>query len=98
MLILYLFLAPEQTADNTQTEFDTRTILLIPIGLYMFFALFQTIIFACKTLTILELNREVTFSDYLLNFILILFLIIGIWILQPKVTKLIAENGTNPTE
>lgn len=98
LLIIYLFLSPEQTADNTQTEFDTRTILLIPITFYMFFALFQTIIFACKTLAILELKREVKFSDYLLNFILILFLIIGIWILQPKVTKLIAENGNNTTE
>jgi|SRR5690554_5546510 len=98
LLIIYLFLSPELTADNIQTEFDTRTILLIPITLYLFFALFQTIVFACKTLAMIELKREVTFSDYLLNFILTLFLMIGIWILQPEITKLIAENENHPTE
>ena len=58
----------------------------------MFFALFQTIVFSCKTLAMIELKREVNFSDYLVNFILMLFFIIGVWILQPKITKLIAEN------
>mgnify|MGYP000007594180 FL=1 len=92
LLILSFLLSPEQTAENTQAEFNAQTIVLIPISLYMFFALFQTIVFSCKTLAMIELKREVNFSDYLVNFILMLFFIIGVWILQPKVTKLIAEN------
>ncbi|MGR7813410.1 hypothetical protein [Lacinutrix undariae] len=92
LLIVSFLLSPEQTAENTQAEFNTQTILLIPISLYMFFALFQTIIFSCKTLAMIELKREVKFSDYLLNLILILFLMFGVWILQPKITKLIAET------
>jgi nitrate reductase gamma subunit len=92
LLIIGFLLSPEQTAENNQVEFNIQTILFIPISLYMFFALFQTIVFSCITLATLELKREVKFSDYLINLILTLFLIIGIWILQPKVTKLIAEN------
>tara|TARA_R110002033_G_scaffold170884_1_gene214658 strand:+ start:69 stop:587 length:519 start_codon:yes stop_codon:yes gene_type:complete len=95
LLIVSFLLSPEQTAENTQAEFNTLTILLIPIALYMFFAFFQTIVFACKTISMLELKREVKFSDYLVNLILILFLFIGIWILQPKITKLIAETENN---
>jgi len=95
LLIISFLLSPEQTAENTQAEFNTLTILLIPIALYMFFAFFQTIIFACKTISMLELKREVKFSDYLVNLILILFLFIGIWILQPKITKQIAETENN---
>ncbi|QNK78313.1 hypothetical protein H7F37_04290 [Winogradskyella sp. PAMC22761] len=95
LLIVSFLLSPEQTAENTQPEFNTQTILLMPITLYMFFAFFQTIVFSCKTLAIIELKREVKFSDYLVNLILTLFLIIGVWILQPKITKLIAETENN---
>tara|TARA_R110002049_G_scaffold288687_1_gene471304 strand:- start:558 stop:1076 length:519 start_codon:yes stop_codon:yes gene_type:complete len=95
LLIVSFLLSPEQTAENTQAEFNTLTILLIPIALYMFFAFFQTIVFACKTISMLELKREVKFSDYFVNLILILFLFIGIWILQPKITKQIAETENN---
>ncbi len=95
LLIVSFLLSPEQTAENTQPELNTRTILLMPITLYMFFALFQTIVFSCKTLAIIELKREVKFPDYLMNLILTLFLIIGVWILQPKITKLIAETENN---
>lgn len=95
LLIISFLLSPEQTTENTQAEFNTQTILLIPISIYMFFAFFQTIIFSCKTLAMIELKREVKFSDYFVNLILILFFIIGIWILQPKITKLIAETEHN---
>ena len=95
LLIISFLLSPEQTTENTQTEFNTQMILLIPISLYMFFALFQTIVFACKTLTSIELKKEVKFSDYLVNLILILFFIIGVWVLQPKITKLIVETENN---
>ncbi|WP_179321168.1 hypothetical protein [Winogradskyella helgolandensis] len=95
LLIVSFLLSPEQTVENTQPEFNTQTILLMPITLYMFFAFFQTIVFSCKTLAIIELKRAVKFSDYLVNLILTLFLIIGVWILQPKITKLIAETENN---
>jgi hypothetical protein len=92
LLIVSFLILPEQTAENTQSEFNIRTIIIIPITLYMFFAFFQTLVFACKTISMLELKREVEFSEYLKNLLLTLFLIFGIWVLQPKITKLIAEK------
>jgi hypothetical protein len=92
LLIISFLILPEQTAENPQSEFNIRTIIIIPITLYMFFAFFQTLVFACKTISMLELKREVKFSEYLKNLLLTLFLIFGIWVLQPKITKLIAEK------
>lgn len=92
LLIISFLILPEQTAENTQSEFNIRTIIIIPITLYMFFAFFQTLVFACKTISMLELKRKVEFSEFLKNLLLTLFLIFGIWVLQPKITKLIAEK------
>lgn len=90
--ILLLFLGLISPERNYGTELSFLEIILIPFGIYMFFALIYSVVFACKTITMIELKKEVNFSDYLGNFLLMLFLIIGIWILQPKITKLIAET------
>jgi hypothetical protein len=68
------------------------------VALYLLFAMLQTVVFACKTIATIELKREVTFGDYFVNLLLMFFLIIGIWILQPKVTRLIADNELAPKE
>lgn len=98
LLIIVYTLAPEQKAEDPQTEFSLQTILLMPIALYLFFAIFQTVIFACKTLATIELKRDVTFGDYFVNLILIGILIIGVWILQPKITRLISDKDTRLIE
>jgi hypothetical protein len=46
----------------------------------------------CKTLATLELKREVTFGDYFVNLLLMLFIFVGVWILQPKIARLIVDN------
>jgi hypothetical protein len=51
---------------------------------------FQIFFFAAKTLAKVEYQREVTFNDYFPNFLLIAIPVWGIWILQPKINKLIA--------
>lgn len=47
--------------------------------------------FAAKTLRSIELGRHARFNDYVGEFFLIWFSIIGIWVLQPKLNKL-TEN------
>jgi hypothetical protein len=96
LLIIGLIIAPEQTMD-TQTEFNLRAIIFIPIVLYCMFAGFHIVMFAFKTLATIELKREVTFDDYVLNLILTGIFIFGIWILQPKITTLIADTHQNVT-
>ena len=96
LYILFLFIAPPDTPE--EPEFNLQLLLEMIVGLYVLFAMLQTIIFACKTIATIELKREVTLGDYFVNLLLVFFLIIGIWILQPKVTRLIADNELTPKE
>ncbi len=91
LLFIALFFAARQTKDTNATS-NLLTIIFTPIALYLYFAIFQAVIFACKTLATLELKREVTFSDYFTNLLLILFIFVGVWGLQPKIIRLIAGN------
>ena len=69
-------------------------LVMIPLSLYMVFAMVQTGIFASKAIAILEYRRKVGFSDYSGNYFLMLCFAIGVWVLQPKITRLIIEENT----
>lgn len=77
---------------TTSEKFGLKDALYTIGGLYLFFAMVQTIYFVCKTIATLEFRREVSFGDYFTNLLLIFFFFIGIWFLQPKVNRLIAAE------
>jgi hypothetical protein len=56
--------------------------IAIIAGFYLFF-------FAAKTLAKIEFQNDVISDDYFTNFFLLAIPIVGIWILQPKVNRLI---------
>ena len=58
--------------------------------IYAIFGTFYSMAAAAKTITSLSQDRNVPFKDYFLVFIMILFFLIGVWVIQPKVNKLIA--------
>jgi hypothetical protein len=64
----------------------------IAFGLYCMFAFLQVILFTCKTIAKLTEQREVTFGDYLVNFLLFGFFFVWLWILQPKLNKIFSEQ------
>jgi hypothetical protein len=63
--------------------------LIIPIHLFSMFCIFYCLYFVAKTFKTVELQREVTFSDFVGEFFLIWFFPIGVWIIQPKINKII---------
>jgi bacteriorhodopsin len=63
--------------------------LVVPLHLFSMFYIFYTLYFAAKTVKTVELQREVTFSDFAGEFFLIWFYPVGVWIIQPKVNKMI---------
>lgn len=81
----------EVNQTNTET-FDFKEVLYTIGGLYLAFAMVQTIVFACKTIAKLEFRREVSFGDYFNNLLLMFFFFVGIWFLQPKITRLLATE------
>ncbi|MGZ3778262.1 MAG: hypothetical protein ACXVI9_12145 [Mucilaginibacter sp.] len=72
--------------------------IIFPLHLFSIFCLFYCIYFAAKTMKTVELQREVVFSDFIGEFFLFWFHFVGVWILQPRINKLIAqyqERGQN---
>jgi hypothetical protein len=68
--------------------------LVIGIHLLSIVCILLGLRFAAKTLKSVELGRLAKFSDYAGEFLLIWFSPIGIWILQPRLNKLIHEESS----
>lgn len=65
--------------------------VIVPIHLFSMFCIFHTLYFVAKTFKTVELQREVSFSDFAGEFFMIWFYPIGVWIVQPKINKMIEE-------
>ena len=67
-----------------------RGVEMIPF-IYLMYATINSLSFPAKVLNSIERNREVSLSDYIGDFFLIVFLPIGIWFLQPRINRIL-EN------
>ena len=65
--------------------------VIVPLHLFSIFCIFYSVYFVAKTFKTVELQREVTFSDFVGEFFMLWFYPIGIWIIQPKINKMIEE-------
>jgi hypothetical protein len=69
--------------------------VVIPMHLLSMFCIFYLLYFVSKTIKTTELKRDVTFSDFAGEFFMIWFFPIGIWIIQPRINKIVSEESTN---
>jgi hypothetical protein len=60
----------------------------IPFHLFAIYSMFYCFYFVAKELRSVELQQEVTVSDYIGEFLLIWISIIGIWFIQPRVNRI----------
>ena len=89
--LVYSAIAKE-TIDTASSRFGLEDIILSIASFYFVFAFFHSILFVCKTIAKVEYRREVSFSDYFDYFFFMVSVIVGIWVLQPKVNRLIASK------
>ena len=66
--------------------------VITPLHLFSMFCMFYCLYFVSKTIKTVELQREVTFSDYAGEFFLLWFYPVGVWFIQPKVNELTKKN------
>ena len=64
---------------------------IIRMYLFFMFCIFHSIYFVAKTFKTAKLQKQVSFSDFSGEFFMIWFYPIGIWIIQPKINKIIEE-------
>jgi len=63
----------------------------VPLHFFSLFCLFYCLYFVAKTIKTVELQREVNFSEFIGEFFMIWFYFIGIWILQPKINRMVKQ-------
>ena len=64
---------------------------IIPLHLFAMFCLFYCLYFVSKTFKTAETQRKVAFGDFAGEFFMLWFFPIGIWIIQPKINKMVDE-------
>lgn len=67
-------------------------LVVFPIHFFAMFCMFYCLYFVAKTIRSAELDREAVLNDYIGEFFMIWFFPFGLWLLQPRLNKLISQN------
>jgi len=90
---------------NTPPSFvpNIETVLMlvaifVPIHFFSIFCIYYVMYISAKIIKSIELNRNVSFGDFIGEFVMFWFYPIGIWFLQPKINRMIKDDtiGVNP--
>lgn len=73
---------------DTDITYPIFIVLIVSLHLFSIFCIFYCIYFNARSLKVVELQRPVTFNDYVGEFFLIWFFPIGVWFIQPRINKL----------
>lgn len=93
-MIFFSMLRNELFSFNTEPDFGLiggLFAVIFPLHLFAMFCSFYSLYFVAKTLKTVEFQREVKFGDFAGEFFMVWFYPIGIWIIQPKINKMIEE-------
>ncbi|WP_146191780.1 hypothetical protein [Algibacter marinivivus] len=63
-------------------------LIILPLHLFSMFCMFYMLYFCSKTIKTVELQKEVSFGEFIGEFFSLWFYPIGIWFIQPKINKL----------
>ncbi|MDO8897687.1 MAG: hypothetical protein Q7V19_08545 [Bacteroidales bacterium] len=66
--------------------------IIFPVHIFSTFCIFYIMWFNAKTIKSIEFQRAVSFSEFAGEFFLLWFFPIGIWIIQPKINKMIEKK------
>lgn len=85
-IILFAYLPPHSVM------FPLAIIAIIPFHIFAVFCSFYCYYFVARVIKTNEMGRHTTVSDYIAEIFMIWFYFIGIWILQPKINKMISDQ------
>jgi hypothetical protein len=77
---------------------DRIFLVIFPLHLLAMFCMFYQLYFVSKNLVLAETGRPASFSDYAGLFLALWFFPIGIWIVQPRINRLIQKEGGVSTQ
>ena len=82
----------DNTGEASLSVIFSAMAFIIPLHLFSMFCIFYTLYFTAKTYKTALLQREVSFGDFAGEFFLFWFYFIGIWIIQPKINKMVLDS------
>lgn len=84
MFVFFVSFSQASQGKNVSTLF----VLIIPFHLFTMVCMFYVLYFVSKNLVMAQKKQVVSFSSYLVPFLLLSFYPIGLWIIQPKVNRI----------
>ena len=75
-----------------ESSYILSSFVEVAFGLLIMLSIFKVANLSAKSLKMKITKRKVTFKDYIVEFFLIIYIIIGVWVLQPKLNKIIDEK------
>jgi len=93
-IVYILFFLIVVTTTMSEAEPSPLTfILIVPLHLFCMFCIFHNLYFVAKVIKTVELQREALFGDFVGEFFLMWFYPIGVWIIQPKINRMIKQQS-----
>jgi hypothetical protein len=77
-----------QLIENT-VDYDFGHTLFNVLTIFVLLAVFYCFYFVSKVLVSLEINRNISFTEHRLEFFLFFFFFVGVWLLQPRIRKMV---------
>jgi len=87
---LYLFTALPIFLSNNSNAVQN---MVLPLHLLAISCLIYVFYFDSKALAIAEKGEDVISNDYVLPLLLLFFSMIGIWLIQPRINRLYAQEN-----
>jgi hypothetical protein len=87
---VYLFTAPPFFLSSSSSVVES---IELPLHLLALCCLLYAFYFVSKSLVTVEKGGAVTSNDYALTLLLLFFSLIGIWLIQPRINRLYAQNA-----
>ncbi|MEI6090930.1 MAG: hypothetical protein WCR42_10790 [bacterium] len=81
-----------QTGETIPPLIGFLPLIFLPIHFFYLFCTIYCMYFTARTIKTAELQKAVRFDEFVGEFFLIMFFPIGVWILQPRLNKMVAED------
>ena len=88
ILLMLIFMLSIFENGFPSPYFAFAILIIFPLHLFSIFCIFYSIWFIAKSLKMVEKWNHVEIGDYIGDFFLVWFLVIGIWFIQPRINRL----------
>ena len=92
LFFMYMFIGIQGSLAVDVDVAPTYFVIIFPLHMIAMVCSFYILYFAAKVFKTAEFRRSVSFSDFAGEFFLLWFFFIGVWIIQPKVNRLVEEE------